>query len=515
MQLIESVGESIQNCDVLLINPPYPRRFGGGLVPPIGLCYLAAVLRRTGARPAIVDLALWLPTYELQDASDLEGLVEHLLKECSPDSPKLIGIGPLVTASLHSTQTIVKACRRHCSATVVVGGPLCSVPGFSKVAKSYLDVDAFVAGDGETPIAAIWHAVDGRTGLESVNPRIAIPGMMEMEPFREPNLNLLPVPARDLLQHDGYQSSRRRSFNLSRMTAAFLSRGCPYSCSFCAAPLSSGKVVRKLSTHRITEEVAACGSAGFQTIIFYDDCLFIKSPKLESSVLEFVEAVNRSGWKGTFQLELRCDAVASLSRGALFALADAGCRQVNMGIEKAHTVQLQRLRKRLSPDIAREAVDIIAATNMRAAGTFILGGPGETRDDIEATIDFAVSMPLDFAHFNPMALYPGTSLFEQVFGPSASASWLELCLDREIAPKGDILWSDSEIRLDYIIESIKNGYSQFYTNGRLGRVLTKHDESESEGIRMSYEILARDRADSWTSGSPLGQVDSRGGLISC
>jgi radical SAM superfamily enzyme YgiQ (UPF0313 family) len=186
-----------------------------------------------------------------------------------------------------------------------------------------------------------------------------------------------------------------------------------------------------------------------------------------------------------------------------------------MGIEKAHTVQLQRLRKRLSPDIAREAVDIIAATNMRAAGTFILGGPGETRDDIEATIDFAVSMPLDFAHFNPMALYPGTFLFEQVFGPSASASWLELCLDREIAPKGDILWSDSEIRLDYIIESIKNGYSRFYTNGRLERVLTKHDDSESEGIRMSYEILARDRADSWTSGSPLGQDDSRGGLISC
>jgi hypothetical protein len=45
-------------CDALLVNPPYPRRFGGGVVPPIGLSYLAASLRQAGAKPAIVDLAL-------------------------------------------------------------------------------------------------------------------------------------------------------------------------------------------------------------------------------------------------------------------------------------------------------------------------------------------------------------------------------------------------------------------------------------------------------------------------
>ena len=517
MQLINRIAEELykDEFNVLLINPPYPRRYGGGIVPPISLCYLAASLRQIGANPALLDLALLLPNYKLDDTYELRELIHTFLEKSSSRSPKLIGIGPLVTASLRSTREIIQACRTSCRATIIVGGPLCAVPGFSTVAKEYLNVDAYVVGDGETPITAIWKAIDTGLNLKSVSPIVAIPGIVEMQPFREQNLDLLPLPARDLLPQDGYQSSRRRSLSSSRMTAAFLSRGCPYSCSFCAAPLASGKAVRKVSTNRITEEVRACVAAGFKTIIFYDDCLFIKSPKLERSVLDFAEAVHKADWDGTFQLELRCDAVASLSDEALSALLGAGCRQINMGIEKAHTTQLQELRKRLSPEIARQACEKIRSTKMRAAGTFIIGGPTENKENIEATIDFAVSLPLDFAHFNPMALYPGTALFDQVFGTSASGSWLELCLDQHIAPQGDILWSNSQIPLDYIMSSIRDAYARFYTEERLQIVLTKHEEGDRESISRSYEILAYDRAHSWIDKGLVPQTDHVGELISC
>jgi hypothetical protein len=233
-------------------------------------------------------------------------------------------------------------------------------------------------------------------------------------------------------------------------------------------------------------------------------------------VLGFVEAINNANWKGTFQLELRCDAVASLSDEAFSALVEAGCRQINMGIEKAHVAQLQQLRKRLSPEVAREACERIASTKMRAAGTFIAGGPNETKDDIEATIDFAISLPLDFAHFNPMAIYPGTALFHQVYGASASGSWLDLCLNREIAPQGDILWSSSQMSLDYIMGCIKAAYTRFYTHERLKCVLERQEELEWESISTSYEILAQDRARSWTDKSPASQsANPAGELISC
>jgi radical SAM superfamily enzyme YgiQ (UPF0313 family) len=300
------------------------------------------------------------------------------------------------------------------------------------------------------------------------------------------------------------------------MTAAFVSRGCPYSCSFCAAPLSSGKAVRHLSSARITEEIVECGLAGFTDIIFYDDCLFIRSPKLEDKVLQFSEAVKTARWNGRFQLELRCDAVLALSDRAISALVEAGCRQINMGIEKAQTGQLQRLRKRLSPEVAREACQRIASTSMRAAATFILGGPGETNEDLDLTVDFALSLPLDFAHFNPLALYPGTTLFEEQFGPTASADWLSTCLDLGLAPLGDILWRSHDLPLDTITDAIAGAYRRFYSPPRLNRLLAKLPKGEHIAVALAYEVLATERARSWVgrNGTDSSSIEE-GAPVAC
>jgi anaerobic magnesium-protoporphyrin IX monomethyl ester cyclase len=499
-------------CDVLLINPPYPRRHGGGLVPPIGLCYLAACLREAGANPKILDLVAVLPDYDFSNSEAPIEIVRSLLRELRRNPPTLIGVGPLVTATLRSTRDIIQVCREEVSSTIVVGGPLCSVPGISLATKEYLGVDAFVAGDGEAPLAGIWRVLNG-TCLNRNIPGVGFSGADEPAPFREHNLDSLPIPARDLLPSDDYISSARRDIGYGRMTAAFLSRGCPYSCSFCAAPLSSGKVIRRLSAGRITQEVSACGRAGFTSIIFYDDCLFVKSSKLNAEVFEFTEAIKAADWEGTFQLELRCDAVVALSDDALRSLVEVGCRQINMGIEKGHIAQLQQLRKKLSPQVALEACQKIANSGIRAAGTFILGGPGETIEELDATIDFATSLPLHFAHFNPMAIYPGTSLYNQEFGVQKPGEWLKLCLNHEIAPLGDILWRSADVPLDAILAAVKDGYGRFYDQTRLERILEKLPESERHGVQESYQVLAHDRARSWADkgyhDSPVAQ------LLSC
>lgn len=480
-----------ESPDILLINPPYPRRFGGGVVPPIGLCYLAATLRQSGAQPAILDLVPDFADYSLSNAEGPLEAVRKVLKTMKRE-PTLIGVGPLVTATLQATRDIVKVCREETSATIVIGGPLCAVPGISAVAANYLRSDYFVVGDGESPIAEIW-----RQNGSSVNAGgVGIAGRPEPCAFREHDLDSLPIPARDLLARDLYRCSVRRDVGSGAMTAAFLSRGCPYSCTFCAAPLSSGKSIRRLSSGRITQEVAACARAGIDHIVFYDDCLFVKSPSLNRSVLEFAQAVERAGWKGTFQLELRCDAVTSLSHEAASALIDVGCRQINMGIEKGHVVALDRLRKRLSPDIAREACEKVAALGLRVAGTFIIGGPDETLEEIENTIQFAIALPLDFAQFNPMAVYPGTQLFKQRYGDISD--WLHLCLDPDLAPLGDILWSTEETPLAAILETVRDAYSRFYTPNRLERTVVRLPEDERSSIIHTYDVLLNDRARSWT-----------------
>ena len=483
-------------ADVLLINPPYPRRHAGGLVPPIGLCYLAATLREAGANAQILDVAALFPDYMNGNTEPVEEVIGYL--DSCPWPPRMIGVGPLVTATLRPTRDILAACRDHTDAQLVVGGALSAVPGMSSVVNTYLDADAYVAGDGETPIREIWRAVAEGQALPS-GPGIGLRGGPEPSPYREENLDVLALPARDLLSNTYRASARREIGGSGLFTSAFLSRGCPYSCTFCAAPLASGKQVRRLSRERISDELKSCAELGYTDLIFYDDCLFIRSPRLNHRVLEFCDAAESSGWRGTYQMELRCDAVVSLSDEALRALTATGCRQINMGIEKAHTSQLALLEKRLTPDVAREACERLSSSGIRGAGTFILGGVEESPRILEETVEFALSLPLDFAHFNPLAVYPGTALYEQVFPRQTPDSWLFSCLDAELAPRGDILWRSRELPLKLILESIRIAYGSFYTTERLSSLLTKVPPAEAGTVQASYRTLARDRGLSWSA----------------
>src|ERR1035441_5869252 len=216
-----------------------------------------------------------------------------------------------------------------------------------------------------------------------------------------------------------------------------------------------------------------------------------------------------SPWRGTFQLELRCDAVVALSSAALEALQAAGCIQINMGIEKAHVDTLALLQKRLSPEIARAAIERLRTTRIRAAGTFILGGPGESRSHVEQTIEFALSSHLDFAHFNPLAIYPGTRLFSDVYG--TAPNWLDLCLDPTIAPNGDILWAGPQMAMAELVGLLADAYRRFYTTGRLDRLKAKLRANEIAPLSDAYTVLGESRATSWRH---LSTSDPKGGVRS-
>jgi hypothetical protein len=94
-------------------------------------------------------------------------------------------------------------------------------------------------------------------------------------------------------------------------------------------------------------------------------------------------------------------------------------------------------------------------------------------------------------------------LFHQEFGPPGSVSWLELCLDQELAPLGDILWRSSDLPLDTILDAVADAYRRFYTVERLEQVSKRLSESERAVLADSYRILAQDRACSWVDKRPL------------
>jgi anaerobic magnesium-protoporphyrin IX monomethyl ester cyclase len=494
--------------NVLLINPPYPQRIGSSHVEPIGLAGLSAALAYAGAEVVVVDLAAALPDWPAM-AEALPRLIAEALQAAG--NVVLVGVGPLVTATLIGSHAIIEAVRASTDARVIVGGPLCVAPGIEDVVGTYLAADAWVAGDGEDPIVALWRAAAAHEWpAAGTVPGTGLPGHAPPIPYRTRDLDRLRVPDRAALGAPTLPSARR-GLGRSCTTAAFLSRGCPYACTFCAAPLASGRKVRRFSPERVTLEVTSCRELGYDDIIFYDDCLFVRGAALDQKIAEFTGAITDARWTGSYQLELRCDAVLHMADSSLAALADSGMRQVNMGIEKGHVAALKQLRKRLKPEVARAACERLRSVGVRTAATFILGGRGENASEMAATVEFACSLPLDFAHFNPLAVYPGTQLYDEVFG--VGAPWLSLCLDPEWAPRGDILWRGEDLSVYDIVQAIRGAYATFYSDERLASVLTRVPAAERQSVANAYVLLATDRAES-LAGPPI-LAQSQGGALAC
>jgi len=130
--------EPATDYDVLLVNPPYRHRHGGGIVPPIGLCYLAGKLKSVGAKPNVVDLAGLYPSLGSEVPSPAIQYLATELEFCRKRRPVLIGIGPLVTATLRSVREIASLCHEMLGVPVVVVDRCVQCRGSQRLQKNSL-----------------------------------------------------------------------------------------------------------------------------------------------------------------------------------------------------------------------------------------------------------------------------------------------------------------------------------------------------------------------------------------
>src|SRR5207237_7565040 len=122
---------------------------------------------------------------------------------------------------------------------------------------------------------------------------------------------------------------------------------------------------------------------------------------------------------------------------------------------------LKSLNKHLTIDNVVAACKNVKSVvpDMRLAGTFILGGPNETEVDIKSTIAFAKSLSLDFAHFYPLEIYPGTPFFAQVsdWGQQPT-EWAYRMLENDENYWGEILYETKELPSWSLVELTHRAY---------------------------------------------------------
>ena len=229
------------------------------------------------------------------------------------------------------------------------------------------------------------------------------------------DMNLLPRPARHLVNMDGYfkigafQSAKSKS---KRVLSVQCSRGCPEKCTFCTTPQMWGTNVRWRSTEHIMDEVSNdVKDYKIGEIQFLDDTLTLDKNHLYSLCAELEKLglpwCTPNGTKANYHLREQLDMYK--------AMANSGCYQITIACESGVQRVLDDLiDKRLPLETIYPAIEKAKKAGMLCHTYWILGYPGETYEEMQKTIDFAMNSGADSFSFSILQPLPGTPIYRKV-----------------------------------------------------------------------------------------------------
>jgi radical SAM superfamily enzyme YgiQ (UPF0313 family) len=220
------------------------------------------------------------------------------------------------------------------------------------------------------------------------------------------NLDRLPWPARHFLPKDGYEDLPDI---LPGPTAQMLaSRGCPYQCIYCAWPqiMYNSNRYRTRSAEDVAREMEyLVFECGFKSIYFDDDVFNIG----KNRVLELCRHIKKRKLNIPWAAMGRADIS---DKESLEAMVEAGLCAIKYGIESADQAIVNNCGKALDLKKSEENIYIAKKLGLKIHLTFMLGLPGETRETIKKTINFALKIDPYSLQFSIATPFPGSRYFE-------------------------------------------------------------------------------------------------------
>ena len=196
-------------------------------------------------------------------------------------------------------------------------------------------------------------------------------------------------------------------FLLHPFIALYSTRGCPAQCTFCLWPQTmSGHAWRKRSTDDVAAELA-WAKENFPQVkeFFFDDDTFNIQ---KARTIELCEKLK------PLKLTWSCTSRVTTDYDTLKAMKEAGCRLLIVGFESGDPQILKNIKKGATLERARQFVKDCKKLGLLIHGDFILGLPGETRETIRRTIDFAKELNVETIQVSVAHAYPGTEFYEYV-----------------------------------------------------------------------------------------------------
>lgn len=185
------------------------------------------------------------------------------------------------------------------------------------------------------------------------------------------------------------------------------SRGCPYNCIFCLEPsVYYGRPSYRVRNPKsvVDEMQYLIDNYNAQEIYFDDACFSIDQERVMAICKEIRNRNIKIFWS--------CMADAKMKVETLKEMKEAGCIAVKFGVESADPIILKNINKHINLEDVKNIVALCNEIGIETHATYMFGLPGETKDTIQNTIDFAFGLNTNTAQFSVAIPYPGTKFFE-------------------------------------------------------------------------------------------------------
>jgi radical SAM superfamily enzyme YgiQ (UPF0313 family) len=359
---------------------------------PLGPALVAAATQKAGHDVSILNLMF---------EGNAQSAIRDVIREFRP---QVIGISVRNIDDqnmadpkflLPPVREVVATCRRLCDAPIVAGGAGYSI--FPGAALCYLGADIGIRGEGEIAFPVLLDRLAHAAPLSGV-PGVYLPHEPPALRTFVRNLDELPLPEAQLWIPS---VSGGRDFWVPVQSR----RGCPMDCSFCSTAAIEGRPIRRHSPQAIADWLEQLAGGGFHNFHFVDNTFNLPP--------SYAKELCRKILEKDLDINLRCIIYPKwVDRELVQLMAQIGCREISLGFESGSEAMLESFNKRFTLAEVRTVSTMFREAGIQRWGFLLLGGPGETRETVEESLDFADSLNLDALKVTVgLRIYPETPLY--------------------------------------------------------------------------------------------------------